>query len=91
MLIFIKNLLVSLSSDSCITFWKTTNQKEYSQWMSDEKYNAGLIKTISKKQDSFKFGPNPTTSSFFKHDSNLLGIGFNDSSVSIYDINKVSF
>jgi hypothetical protein len=57
--------------------------------MSEEKYTAGLIRTVTKRPEGFQYGPNPTTSNFFKHDSNLLAVGFNDSSVSIYDINKV--
>ena len=57
--------------------------------MAEEKYNAGLIKTVTRKNDNFQFGPNPTTSCFYKHDSSLLSVGFNDSSISIYDINKV--
>ena len=58
--------------------------------MANEKNNAGLIKTITRKNEGHNYyGPNPTTSCFFKHDSSLLSIGFNDSSISIYDINKV--
>ena len=46
--------------------------------MAEEKYNAGLIKTVTRKNDNFQFGPNPTTSCFYKHDSSLLSVGFND-------------
>jgi hypothetical protein len=84
-----KNLLVSLSSDSSFSMWKTASQKDYTQWMNEEKYTAGLIKTVSKKPENSQFGPNPTTSCFSKHDNNLLCLGFNDSSLSVYDINKV--
>jgi hypothetical protein len=72
-----------------ISFWKTTNKSQFGTWMSEEKYTAGLIRTVTKRPEGFQYGPNPTTSNFFKHDSNLLAVGFNDSSVSIYDINKV--
>ena len=57
--------------------------------MNEEKYSAGLVKSVTKKSDNSTYGPNPTTSCFFKHDNSLLAVGFNDSLLSIYDINKV--
>ena len=72
-----------------MSLWKTTNIKEYGNWMTEEKYTAGLLKTVTKKNDTMQYGPNPTSSCFLKHDAALLALGFNDSSISIYDINKV--
>jgi WD40 repeat protein len=92
------NLLVSLSSDYNVNLWKTTNESEYLQWMTgsflynvEEKYNKGLIRTISRKTETFSHGPNPTSCSFLSSDTNQLAIGFNDSIISVYDIVKEKF
>lgn len=91
-------MLVSLSSDYNVNLWRTTNESEYLQWMTgyfknnvEEKYNKGLIKTLSRKGETFTHGPNPTSCGFLNSDSNQLAIGFNDSIISVYDIVKEKF
>lgn len=88
------NLLISLSSDATINFWKTTTAEEYVKAFTTENFNEKwLISSKTKKANYLVNGDFaiPTTCSFLKTESNKLVVGFNDATISIMDVEKGYF
>ena len=88
------DLLVSLSSDTSINFWKTTTVEEYVQAFTSENFNENwLMSTKSKKANYLGNGEYaiPTRCDFLKTESNKMVIGFNDATVSIMDVETGAF
>ena len=87
-------LLVSLSSDTSINFWKTTTVEDYVQAFTSENFNENwLISTKSKKANYLGNGEYaiPTRCDFLKTENNKMVIGFNDATVSIMDVETGAF
>lgn len=88
------DLLVSLSSDTSINFWKTTTVEDYVQAFTSENFNENwLISTKSKKANYLGNGEYaiPTRCDFLKTENNKMVIGFNDATVSIMDVKTGAF
>ena len=88
------DLLVSLSSDTSINFWKTTTVEDYVQAFTSENFNENwLISTKSKKANYLGNGEYaiPTRCDFLKTENNKMVIGFNDATVSIMDVETGAF
>ena len=88
------DLLVSLSSDATINYWKTTTAEEYVQAFTSENFNENwLLSSRNKKANYLGNGEFaiPTRCDFLKTENNKMVIGFNDATVSIMDVETGAF
>ena len=85
-----QSLLISLTSDSNVNFWKTFTPDEYTNNVKEDKVDKGFMGSRSRKSDlSSDLKPNPTTCTFLNSDNSNLAVGFNDCYISLYNLNKV--
>ena len=87
----IENLLISLSSDGNINFWETTTKEEFIKNFTNEKFDKWLKFTKNKQSNYIDEISIPTICDFLPVDNNKLIVGFNDCSLSIFDINQLNF
>ena len=89
-----KNILVSLSSNSLINFWKTTSASEFMNLFVNEHSEQNWLIDSKTKKHTYSNDRNPaipTCCLFSKTNNNKLHIGFNDATISTMDIDKGVF
>ena len=86
-----ENLLVSLSSSADISFWETASCEEFINSFNNGKFK--WFKNNKTKKSSYISDQKaiPTVCEFMKQNNNQLILGFNDTTISLLDLNKNSF
>ena len=83
---------MSLNADSNIYLWETSGADEYIQSINDQKYDKWFKSSKSRPPLEGNYeSPIPTNCCFNATDLNQLICGFNDSTLTIYDLNKNMF